>query len=516
MVGQRSSGGALLRMLLVLVVLALAGGAAAAFWTGRPPHVEIRPGLAGIGRRTPIEVKIDDTGRVEKLTVDVVQGMDVKPVLEKGFETHPAWAFWRTPTPSDLRLEVGRDTVPGLRGGKATIRVTAQRPGSLLRVPDPVVVAIELPVRLAPPSLAVLSGFHYVAQGGCEAVVYRLGEGAVKDGVQSGVWWFPGYPLPGATDPGTRFALFAVPYDAENAAGVHLVAIDDVGNQASAAFIDRFFPKPLKHDVIQLNDAFLQRVVPDIMRETPDLQDRGGPLQNYLEINGELRRREGKELDALASRSANRFLWKEPFLAMPNAKITAAFAQRRDYQYQGRHVDQQDHLGFDMASVEHAAVPASNDGVVLLARFFGIYGNAVVIDHGYGLMSLYGHLSSLEVHEGEAVKRGQEVGRSGETGLAGGDHLHFTMLLRGLPVNPVEWWDPHWIQDRLARKLGAASGLPGAGAAQAAARTEAPVSPAEARAARRNSRSRRGALSLQRPPTDAAPESTKSGQSRPT
>ncbi len=489
MVGQRSSGGALPRMLLVLLVLALAGVAVAAFWTGRPPQLEVKPGLAGIGRRTPIAVRIDDTARVEKLTVEVVQGMDVKPVAEKRFETHPAWAFWRARAPGELVSEVGRDTVPGLRGGRATIRVTAQRPGTLLRTPDPVMVSLELPVRLAPPSLAVLSGFHYVAQGGCEAVVYRVGEGAVQDGVQSGTRWFPGYPLPGGGDPRARFALFAVPYDAGDASGVRLVAVDDVGNRAAAAFVDKFFPKTLKHDVIQLNDAFLQRVVPDIMREMPDLQDRGGLLQNYLEINGELRRREGKELEALASRSADHFLWKEAFLAMPNAKITAAFAQRRDYQYQGKHVDQQDHLGFDMASVAHAAVPASNDGVVLLARFFGIYGNAVVIDHGYGLMSLYGHLSSLEVHEGEAVKRGQEVGRSGETGLAGGDHLHFTMLLRGLPVNPAEWWDPHWIQDRLARKLGPASGLPGAGAAAsaagAAARTEAPISPAEARAARK-------------------------------
>jgi murein DD-endopeptidase MepM/ murein hydrolase activator NlpD len=83
----------------------------------------------------------------------------------------------------------------------------------------------------------------------------------------------------------------------------------------------------------------------------------------------------------------------------------------------------------------------------------------VVLDHGYGLLSLYGHLSSVSVTEGEEVIRGKELGRSGETGLAGGDHLHFAMLLQGLPVNPVEWWDDHWIEDRLRLKLGAA--LPG-------------------------------------------------------
>lgn len=486
MVGQRSRGSALPRMLIAIAVLAIAALAALTFWTGSPPRVEIRPGLPGIGRRTPIQVKLDDTGRVEKVTVEVVQGMDVKPVAEKSFQTHPGWAFWRAPAPAQLQMEVGRDTVPGLRGGKATIRVTAQRAGSLLRRPDPVVAALELPVRLAPPSLAVLSGFHYAAQGGCEAVVYRVGEGAVRDGVQSGAWWFPGYPVPGP-DRAQRFALFAIPYDAGDDSQVRLVVVDAVGNQAQAAFVDKFFPKPLKHDVIQLNDSFLTRAVPEIMRETPELQDRGGTLQNYLEINGELRRRNGKTLEQLAGRSADHFLWKEPFLPMPNAKITAAFAQRRDYRYNGKHVDEQDHLGFDMASVEHDAVPASNSGVVLLARYFGIYGNAVVIDHGYGLMSLYGHLSSLGVREGQTVQRGQELGRSGKTGLAGGDHLHFTMLLRGLPVNPVEWWDPHWIRDRIGRKLGPALGFAGSGAATASAGATAgppTVSPGEARAAR--------------------------------
>ncbi len=488
MAGQQSSGGVLLRTLIALVVLLLGGLSAAIFWTGRPPHVEIQPGLPGIGRRTPVAVKLDDTGHVAKLSVAVVQGMDVKPVADRTFVTHPAWMFWRSAAPATISVDVGKDTVAGLRGGEATLRVTADRAGSLLRQPDPVVAELKLPVRLAPPALTVLSGFHYVAQGGCEAVVYRVGDGAVRDGVQSGSWWFPGYPMPGG-DPHTRFALFAVPYDTGDASAVHLVAVDDVGNQAQASFVDQFFIKPLKHDIIQVDDAFLGRAVPEIMRETPDLADRGDLLQNYLQINGDLRRKEGKQLEALAAHSADHFLWKEPFLPMRNAKITAAFAQRRDYQYKGRHIDQQDHLGFDMASVEHDSVPASNSGVVLLAHYFGIYGNAVVIDHGYGLMSLYGHLSSITVHEGQQVQRSQEVGRSGKTGLAGGDHLHFTMLLRGLPVNPVEWWDPHWIQDRITRKLGPAFGLPGSGttpAPAAAASASAPPtqSPAAARAAR--------------------------------
>ncbi|MDP9119756.1 MAG: M23 family metallopeptidase [Acidobacteriota bacterium] len=462
-----------------------------ALWAGAPPKVGVTPALPGIGKRTPIKVSVNDTGRVEKVEVAVVQGMDVHPVLEKSFETHPVWAFWKKPQPAELTAEVGRETISGLRGGLAIVRVTARRAGSLLRQPDPVVAEVRLPVRLTPPSLGVVSTFHYVAQGGCEAVVYRIGDGTAHDGVQSGDWWFPGFPMPGG-DKALRFALFAVPYDTGSAAGVRVAALDDVGNRSEVAVVDKFFPKPLKTDTIELNDAFLNRVVPEIMGQTHELTDRGSALQNYLEINGDLRRKEGQFLRELATKSAPRFLWNQPFLPMPNAKITAAFAQRRTYVYNGRKVDQQDHLGFDMASVERDAIPASNSGVVVLARYFGIYGNAVVVDHGYGLQSLYGHMSSIAVQEGQEVARAQVLGRSGKTGLAGGDHLHFTMLLQGLPVNPVEWWDPHWIADRLARKLGPVLGVAGAargGTALSAPAPEQPAkSPAELRPHRRTHR----------------------------
>src|SRR5262249_32519277 len=131
----------------------------------------------------------------------------------------------------------------------------------------------------------------------------------------------------------------------------------------------------------------------------------------------------------------------------------ASFADHRTYLYKKREVDQQVHLGFDLAVTANVPVAAANSGTVLNASWLGIYGNCVIIDHGMGVQSLYGHLSSFEVKVGESVSRGQVIGRSGMTGLAGGDHLHFTMLVAGHPVNPVEWWDKHWIEDRVERKL---------------------------------------------------------------
>jgi len=462
-----------MRVLLVLALLLVVAGAFTGFYTGATPKVTVKPTLPGIGRRTPIQIRIEDPQRVEKVRVELVQNLDVKPVMEKTFQPQPAWKMWGGPPPLALTAEVGRETVKGLRAGEATIRVTAERAGSFFRRPDPVVREIKLPVRLAPPTLQIVSSFHYVNQGGSEVVVYRVGEGAIRDGVQSGGWWFPGFPMPGS-DQQLRFAFFAVPYDKSDPSIVRLVAQDEVGNRAEAAFIDKFTPRPIKTDTIQVTDAFMNKVVPEILSQSPEIEDKGGLLQNYLQINRDLRRKNAQMLKELGAKSEQKFLWTQPFLPMPNAAITAAFADRRTYIYNDKPIDQQDHLGFDMASVERDAIPASNSGKVVLARFFGIYGNAVVIDHGYGVQSLYGHLSSIAVKEGQMVQRGQELGRSGQTGLAAGDHLHFTMLLQGLAITPVEWWDPHWIQDRVARKLGAAlpyqeSAVPAGGAPQGSA-----------------------------------------------
>ena len=451
---RERTAGCFLRTLVVLALLVVAVVALATFYTGAEPSVKMQPGMPGIGRRTPIKIHIEDPQRVEKVRVELIQGSDVKPVQEKVFVAKPVWALGSAP-PVDMTVDVGRETVKGLRSGDATVRVSVERAGTWLRRPAPVVSEVKLPVRLAPPSLAILSNFHFVRQGGSELVVYRVGEGAVRDGIQAGDWWFPGFPMPGG-DKQQRFALFAFPYDLTDPAKVRLVAVDEVGNRAEASFIDKFTPRPLTTDTIQVNDAFMNKVVPEIMSQSEEVEDKGSLLENYLAINRDLRKKNARTLIELGAKSERKFLWTQPFLPMMNAAITAAFADRRTYVYNGKDIDQQDHLGFDMASVERDAIQASNRGKVVLARFFGIYGNAVVIDHGFGLQSLYGHLSSIAVQEGQMVERGQELGRSGETGLAGGDHLHFTMLVRGLAVNPVEWWDPHWIQDRVARKLGPA------------------------------------------------------------
>ncbi|MDX1643864.1 MAG: M23 family metallopeptidase [Thermoanaerobaculia bacterium] len=452
--GRRKRGR---RVLLLVAVVGLIWLGVAALRPGPSPTVEISTDRPGIGPRTEVDVTVDEPRRgIARITVELVQGGFRELLVDNGYETLEPWAFWGEKTAAEtLEAAVGRSLQPELTEGEAVLRVTAWPAPAYLRRGSPTVEELVLPVRLTPPLLEVLSSQHYVAQGGAEAVVYRVGASSVEDGVEVGEWFFPGHPLPGG-EVQERFALFAVPYDVADASGVRLRARDDVGNEFARPFVDQFFSRPMRQTTIRLSEPFMQKVVAEILSQTPEMRDRGDLLANYLAINGELRRRNAETLIELAGRSQPTFAWRRVFLPMPNAQVMSAFADRRTYVLDGEAVDQQDHLGFDLASVRQAPIPAANTGRVVLARYFGIYGNAVVLDHGYGLLSLYAHLSAIRVAEGEAVERGQIVGTSGETGLAGGDHLHFSMLLYGLPVDPREWWDLHWLQDRLERKLGPA------------------------------------------------------------
>jgi murein DD-endopeptidase MepM/ murein hydrolase activator NlpD len=177
-----------------------------------------------------------------------------------------------------------------------------------------------------------------------------------------------------------------------------------------------------------------------------------------LRINGDLRRRNAQTIAELAKKTSPEMLWKDAFQPLGNASVEAGFADNRTYVYLGKEIDRQVHLGFDLAVTQRIPVLAANTGVVVYAADLGIYGNCVVVDHGLGVQSLYAHLSTIDVKEGDRVAKGHMLGRSGTTGLAGGDHLHFTMLVNGQPVNPVEWWDPKWMQDRVLRKIAEAGG----------------------------------------------------------
>jgi murein DD-endopeptidase MepM/ murein hydrolase activator NlpD len=457
--------------LILVGLVAVGAGAGVAVWSagvvGDPVILEVTtPAAVGQTGEVVVTAKEPKRGLVD-VTVEISGPGVPTTTLAELHEPPPARA-WDGPgrTEASLTAPIGKRVWPELKEGTLTVVVKATSAGSWWKTPDPVEVKREIAVRLTPPTVSPLSSFVHVAQGGAEALVYEVGPTSKRDGVVvervdgSTPWTFLGSPFPGGPA-NKRFVLFAVPYDDEGPEGavrgrVKVFAEDEVGNRATTTFIHKFFPRPMPKDQIVLKDAFLTKVTSEIYAQTPDLAKSGDALADYLVVNRELRQKNNAALVELATRSAPEFLWKQTFQPFDNASIKGAFADRRTYTYNDAVVDTQDHLGFDLARVERSPVNAGNDGVVMQAGYFGIYGNCVVIDHGYGLMTLYAHLSSIDVKVGDAVTRGQVIGKTGATGLAGGDHLHFTTLLHGYAVNPIEWWDGHWIADRLKLKLGEA------------------------------------------------------------
>lgn len=418
------------------------------------PTLQLKGQLKGIGQSTPVAFEVRAPGyRVKRVRVELRQGERAFPVMDSTLPTPPWWNFWSRAGSSQagFTTRVGRKEFPELQEGRAALHITASDDSWSLRGGRRE-LWLDLPVRLVPPQLQVLSSPHYVNQGGSELVVFKVSSGTVESGVQVGEYFFPSWPVKPSL-PETRLCLFAFPYNLDPKTPARLVARDDAGNETTSSFTYRVFPKTFRADTLNVTDDFLARVVPPIMSQTAELQDQGSLLKNFLLVNGRLRALNTQQLGAYAQKTRPGFSWSQPFVRLGSSKVEAAFADRRTYLYNRQVIDHQDHLGFDLAVTEHIPVVAANDGLVVHAGNLGIYGNAIVVDHGCGLQTLYGHLSSIEVKAGQTVKRGQAIGRSGQTGLAGGDHLHFCVLLAGIPVNPTEWWDPHWIRDRIDAKL---------------------------------------------------------------
>ncbi len=452
--------------LLFLLVLAV-GGVYIAAGRGAPPHLTILKPDRFVGQATPLDVTADaPNARFTTLTIAVEQNGRSYPLFALGAAGGSATdnATVTHVDGNQLRISrsIGKQSVPALASGPARVIVTATRP-SLLNLRTLTSTATkDVQVRLELPHIAVESTHHYVNHGGSEMVVYRATPPDVASGVRVGDIEYPGFPL-GSGDPALRVAFFALLYDQDLNTPINAFARDEAGNQAKASFVDNVFEKPQKKSRIELDDKFLNRVVPEIAEHAPELKlappaEGSDMLPGFLRENGELRKINADEIAAMNKKTAPQRLWAQPFVQLGNSKVEASFADHRTYFYKGQEVDHQVHLGFDLAVTQHVPVMAANDGIVLNASWLGIYGNCVVIDHGQGVQSLYGHLMSFDVKVGDKVARGQQIGRSDSTGLAGGDHLHFTMLVGGHMVNPVEWWDPHWIADRVDRKLREATG----------------------------------------------------------
>ena len=449
-----------MRKLLVLLALAV-GFVIAWFMAGRGagPEITMEWPTSAIGQSGELVLLIDaPKGRLTTLDVTLTQGENRIPVFTL---TDSGSAALVPAGENRFRFthSIGRKHHPELVEGPAVIQVTAGQPTFMGLQQTTTTLTRPVAVRLTPPGVAILSTHHYINHGGSELVVYRATPAGVPSGVRVGDREFRGFPASGvgitSADSSLHVAFFALSWDQDVNTPINVFARDEAGNEATAALEHRVFPKVFRKSRITVDDAFLGKVVPAILQNSPDfkVENPGDLLASYLRINRDLRRKNDSVIASLALESGARVLWQGTFKQLVNSAVEGGFADRRTYVYKGDSVDFQTHLGFDLASTSAAPVLSANSGVVVHAGYLGIYGNCVILDHGMGLQSLYAHMSSISVQRGDSVQMNQELGRSGTTGLAGGDHLHFTMLLGGRAVTPIDWWSAQWVADRITLKL---------------------------------------------------------------
>ncbi len=401
--------------------------------------------VSTLGQATPIVVRVSAPHGVRRVTAWVEQG-DARYRLGEAVEPSRRFFWQRRVADRNWTFNAGTVAVPQLKDGAARLIVEATSNDFSART-----ARWERPVTVVtrPPSISVDSDQHYLYLGMAELATFNLSGSWSEAGVRVANYTFRAWPMPDGK-PGF-FSLFAYPWNTPAGTTPLVYASYGEGNQVTGTMAFEFpkkgQPRYTVHD-LQVGERFLMKVVNEL-----DPNGSGDPIARFVKVNNDMRRANNQALYNLRLKTELRLLWSLPFLRQSRSSTEATFADTRNYIYQGKKIDQQVHLGYDLAVTERVGVEASNDGRVVYAAPLGIYGNCIVIDHGYSLQTIYGHMSEIAVREGDMVKRGQVMGKSGMTGMAAGDHIHFSMQLDGVQIDPKEWWDAHWIQDHVARRI---------------------------------------------------------------
>lgn len=430
------------------------------FWfSGKKAQIKLARPVAAIGTSTTVLVQVDDPAGVKGFSAFVEQDGQKQRVFEDNSRSKQKGVVYT--------FEAGKKQASFLKEGPAKLILRAKSDdfrGATTTVEE------NVPVVLKPPTIVADGRQHYINQGGSELVVLDLGGAWTEAGVHVANYTSGSFAMPGQPDSSNhRFSLFAYPWDVSSETMPVAFARNGAGTEVTTTFWAKVFPKKFRSSNIELKDSELQKVVADL-----DPEGTGSLIDRFVKLNREMRRANAQQIYEMRNNTEHRILWNGPFIPIKGAR-ESYFADRRSYYYNGKKVDEQVHLGYDLAATTHMPVKAANSGKVIWADRLGIYGNCVVLDHGYSLESLYGHMSKIDVKVGDMVRKEQVIGISGSTGMAFGDHVHFSMLVDGYQIDPKEWWDEHWIHDRILSKIGPNADKETASTAPAAAAEPVPA-----------------------------------------
>jgi len=426
---------------LTLVAATVTATALAAYilFEFEQPELVLERELHYLGGKIEMPVHaIDRKSGIRSITMTLSQNEKTAVILDKKF---PRQAWLTAAGPDTVSEKVVIDAKgAGFAEGEAELIVSV-RDFSLTGMlrGNHTKKRMTVIIDTTPPRVSINHAQRYIRPGGTGIAVYTVSEPPARHGVMIDSNFFPGAPLPGKD---SYIAYFALPWDATAPKSTLILAADAAGNEGAVPFATNFRSVAEKRDTLTVSEQFLQQKLPEFEEHYPEMS--GTLLEQYLYLNNQVRLQNDAIIAEICATSEPNRLWSDRFLRMPGAN-RAGFADQRTYIFNGEVIDAQTHLGVDIASTQQASVRAANRGKVVFADYLGIYGNMVILDHGQGVFSLYSHLSSFDTTLGALVEKDEPIGRTGVSGMAGGDHLHFSMLIHGIFVTPVEWWDQNWI-----------------------------------------------------------------------
>jgi murein DD-endopeptidase MepM/ murein hydrolase activator NlpD len=432
-------------MIITLFFLLLVGAAAIAFYVyfeREKPQMSFHGDITTLGLSKEVKFTVTDSrSGISLVEILLSQGDKSAKVYGKEFSRQ---GFFEHNGPKRIEETVTLESgALGFKDGTAELKVTV-RDFSYWNwmAGNETVMTYPVTMDTRPPKISILHSTRYVSPGGSGMVVYKISDAVEKHGLTVNGHFNPGFPV--ADDEDDRYlAYFGLNYDTEKIDKAVISATDIAGNTGKAAFGMILKKKSFKKDQINISDNFLNLKIPEFAQEYPQLT--GSLIEQFVYVNSKVRGENYQSIVQATSTPSSTRLWHGKFGRMAGSRM-AGFAEHRTYYYNNSEIDQQVHLGIDLASTKRADIKAANRGNVVFAEYLGIYGNTIILDHGQGIFSLYSHLSQIGVTVGELVDKGAVIALSGASGMAGGDHLHFSILVNGIFVTPLEWWDKQWLQ----------------------------------------------------------------------
>jgi murein DD-endopeptidase MepM/ murein hydrolase activator NlpD len=305
------------------------------------------------------------------------------------------------------------------------------------------------------PVANVVANSYLLRQGGSGIIVAEISDDNIKDYYISfnDEEIFELFPF---QKKNFFISIITWPVDIKEFKKVNIVAVDKAGNKTvtKVPFYIQSFKE--KTDKIKITDDFVNNISKHVL-ENSDLTIPEGITETFIKVNKDVREKNVKTIKEVVKKNleaSGKIPFEvKTFVRMTNAATFAQFGERRHYFYNDQKIDEAWHLGMDWASSKRADIVVTNPGKVIFKGYLGIYGNTAIVDHGFGLGTLYAHTSNIDVEVNDNVNTGQKIGNTGSTGAVFGDHLHFGVLVQGIEVNPNEWLDYEWIKVNLTKTI---------------------------------------------------------------